>query len=371
MPDSQPPETTTNSSILPSAAATGALPLDELDHVDERRSQLNTSAHVIIASILSIAAFTYLGRIVQPVLVAIFLFFMIKPAADWLTRRGLRPWVAWLVLFALVVMLGIVLTQVVYSQAEEFTSKQEEYRQSLLKLGSSWTGWSVERLETISFAELFEVTTGQFIGYTFEFAATFLEFSLMVFFYLMFVILDARDVPGRIRRAFGAETADHLMHVGHSIVDGITDYMRVKTLVSLGMGATAGALMWAFGVPYWQLWAFLTFLFNYVTYIGSLLILVPPIVTAFAVPDVSAVSATVFSILLCLNRFVWIDYVEIHHSGRSLNINSILILMSLAYWGTFWGVLGLILAVPMLTCAKIVLSNFEGTKRLATLMTED
>ncbi len=341
------------------------------DHVAERRRQINSASLAIIATILSVGAVTYLGAVFQPVLVAVFVFFMMRPVANWLVRRGLREWVAWLTLFALVVLIGLSVTQLVYAQSQkvrEYEPILEDFYEKLAQL----SGYSVEEIKSVVVTEFLSISAGEVATHVFDFTFSFVELAILVFFYLMFVILDARDVPGRIRRAFPSDTADHLMHVGRSIIDGITEYVRVKTLVSAGMGISAGVLMWSFGVKYWQMWAFLTFLFNYVTYIGSLLILVPPIIVAIAFPSVGGITgACIFSALLCLNRFVWIDYVEIKHSGRSLNINSILILMSLAYWGSFWGVLGLILAVPMLTCVKIVLSNFESTKRLATLMTED
>lgn len=337
--------------------------------VEQRRRQMNNAAITLMAVLLGVGVFTYLGPIFKPLLVAVFLFFILKPIADWFGRRGLREWIAWMVLFGLTVVLGIVITQVIYSEAMEFQQNIPEYRESGLQFLSRVTGWSTVRLEQISFAEMFEFSTGEIISYSVKFAAGFLELFLMVFFYLMFVIMDARDVPGRIRRAFDGDTAEHLLHVGESIIDGFTSYMRVKTLVGLGMGATAGVIVWAFDLPHGWLWAFLTFLLNYITYIGSLLILVPPILISFAVLEPAG--AIVATILLCLNRVFWIDYVEIHHSGRQLNINSCLILLSLAYWGWFWGVVGLILAVPMLTCVKIVLSNFEATKRWAILMSED
>lgn len=350
------------------------------DCVHERRRRINNAAITIIAIILGLAAFTLLGPVLQPVLAAIFLFFILKPAADWFVRRGLREWVAWLTLFAGTVVLGILLTQMVYSEYVKFEENIYDdidtegrpvvgYRTKLLNLASNWTGYPKEEIEQASLTELFGTSTDEVVKYMTELTFGVVELFLMIFFYLMFVILDARDVPGRVRRAFEKETAEHLLHVGDSIIAGFTGYMRVKTQVGLGMGATAGLITWAFGLPHWPLWAFLTFLLNYVTYIGSLLILVPPIALAFA--EVSVPAAIVVAILLCLNRFVWIDYVEIHHTGRQLNINSVLILMSLAYWGWFWGILGLILAVPMLTCLKIVLSNFEPTKRWAVLMTED
>jgi predicted PurR-regulated permease PerM len=75
--------------------------------------------------------------------------------------------------------------------------------------------------------------------------------------------------------------------------------------------------------------------------------------------------------LILLNRFVWIDYIEVRMSGKHLNIDSILLFLWLAYWGWVWGVVGLILAFPMVTSLKIVLEHLESTRGWAVLMSEE
>lgn len=96
----------------------------------------------------------------------------------------------------------------------------------------------------------------------------------------------------------------------------------------------------------------------------------PPIAIGFLRYDNSG-TAALLAVLLFLNRFAWIDYVEIRLAGRRLSINAVLLLASLAHWGWFWGVKGLVLAVPMLTAAKIILANFETTRQWAILISED
>jgi predicted PurR-regulated permease PerM len=85
----------------------------------------------------------------------------------------------------------------------------------------------------------------------------------------------------------------------------------------------------------------------------------------------SPVAATVLALLVVLTRVVWIDYIEIRMAGQHLNIDSILLFLWLAYWGWMWGVVGLLLAFPMVTSLKIILENVEATKGWATLMSEE
>ena len=81
--------------------------------------------------------------------------------------------------------------------------------------------------------------------------------------------------------------------------------------------------------------------------------------------------AVIVGALLVLNRLVWIDLLELRLTGRQLNVDSSLLLVFLAYWGWTWGIVGLLLAVPMLTSLKIVLANISDTWPLARLMSEE
>jgi predicted PurR-regulated permease PerM len=147
-------------------------------------------------------------------------------------------------------------------------------------------------------------------------------------------------------------------------------YFKVKSTVNLGLAISSGLIMALFGVNYWLLWACLFFALNYISYVGSIVACVPPIlVAAFQLP--SHLAALVFASLLVANRFLWIDFLEIRFSGKRLNIDSVLMFLWLAYWGWVWGVVGLVLAFPMLNSLKIILASIESTTGWAVVMSED
>jgi predicted PurR-regulated permease PerM len=208
------------------------------------------------------------------------------------------------------------------------------------------------------------------IGYVFEHGVGVVEFTVMTFFYLLFMILGAQKTPARVQRAFPGERSERILRIADEISRSIEQFMRVKTIVSLGMGASAAILMYRFGLKQWLLWGFLFFALNYITYIGSIAACVPPILLAF-IDLPSLPKAIILSVLIIANRLFWIDYVEIRLSGKHLNLSSILLFVWLAYWGWVWGVLGLILAYPMLASFKLALEHFDETKKWAVLMGDD
>src|SRR5262249_4267642 len=261
-----------------------------------------------------------------------------------------------------------VLTLLAYGEVMALRAEWPTYQQRILAL----IGKGPEDASG-PLAELFTTWSKTLFQEVFERGIGTLELLTLTFFYLLFILLGAGHLPQRVRRSF-PNGGERILDVAGKIGTGMERFMQVKTQVSLGMGLSAAVIMYLFGLQGALLWGVLFFAFNYITYIGSIVACVPPIVLAFIdafLGDGNPVAATVLAILIVLNRFVWIDYIEIRMAGRHLNINPILLFLWLAYWGWMWGVVGLILAFPMLTSLKIILEHLESTKGWAVLMSEE
>jgi predicted PurR-regulated permease PerM len=322
-------------------------------------------AVVLMAIVLGVGVVTYLGPILKPFLVAVFLYFSTKAAAGFLTRRRVPALLAYLTLLVVGSAAVTAIALLAYGEVLAFQEEWPRYQRRILAiLGRAPT----EAGQPLS--ELFATGSHEVYHYLFERGLGLAELLTMTFFYLLFIILGAGHLPQRVRRAFPDGRGERIVAVAGKIGTGMERFMQVKTLVSLGMGASAAVIMYLFGLQGWLLWGVLFFALNYITYIGSMVACVPPIVLAYLDLD-GTVAATVLAALVVLNRFLWIDYIEIRMAGRHLNIDSILLFLWLAYWGWMWGVIGLILAFPMVTSVKIVLEHLEATKGWAVLMSEE
>jgi predicted PurR-regulated permease PerM len=322
-------------------------------------------AVLLMAIVVVVGAVTYLGPILKPFLVAVFLYFSTKGAALFLVRLRFPPLLAYLVLFAAGSAATVALVLLAYGEAMSFRAEWPRYHERILDLIGRAPGDTRRPL-----AEMFAASSSEIFKSLFERGLGVLDLLMMTFFYLLFIILGAGRLPQRVRRALPEGRAEHILAVAGKIGTSMERFMRVKTVVSVGLGLTAALLMFGFGLRGWLLWGIFFFAFNYITYIGSIVACVPPVVLAFLDLD-SPVAATVLSALVVLNRFVWIDYLELRLAGKHLNIDSILLFLWLAYWGWVWGVVGLILAFPMIASLKIVLEHLETTRYWAVLMSEE
>jgi len=218
--------------------------------------------------------------------------------------------------------------------------------------------------------DLFRISSNDVLNYVFSHGMDAAELIVMVFFYLIFLFLGTRKFEQRVERAFPGERAQRVLAVGHGISESMERFMMVKTVVGLGMAVTSAIIMWSFGLDHWLLWAFLFFASNYITYIGSIAACLPPCVMAFLDLD-STAFAVVLGILIILNRLFWIDFVELKMSGRQLNLDPTLLFLWLAYWGWSWGILGLILAYPMMAAVRIALLHIEEARGWSVMLSDE
>jgi predicted PurR-regulated permease PerM len=221
-----------------------------------------------------------------------------------------------------------------------------------------------------SLTDLFRITSQDVLKYVFSHSLDVAELIVVVFCYLVFLFLGSRKLQARLLRAFPGERSRRLIAIGDGITESMERFMVVKTVAGVGMAVSAAIIMYGFGLDHWMLWAFLFFALNYITYIGSAAACVPPLVMAHLDLD-SHMMALLLSALIVLNRIFWIDFFELRLSGKQLNLDPTLLFLWLSYWGWAWGILGLILAYPMLAALRIALEHIGGLSGWAVLLSDE
>lgn len=189
----------------------------------------------------------------------------------------------------------------------------------------------------------------------------------LILVYVLFLSLEYKTFDTKLKAMSRTEKRFQSSKATfEQIANDINAYMRIKTGVSLLTGLASYIALKSFGVPYAQFWAFLIFILNYIPTIGSIVAIA---ITLLAI-SVQFSSLTTFllltSILIAI-QFIVGNIMEPRWMGKNLNLSPLVILLSLAFWGSIWGVIGMFLCVPLMTMINIVLSKFESTKMLALL----
>lgn len=194
--------------------------------------------------------------------------------------------------------------------------------------------------------------------------ASLVTLATMIFLIMVFLLAEATVLPRKLERAFGWRM-DEGGRWAKARVE-IQRYLVIKTLVSLATGVLVGFWTWALGVDYPALWAVIAFVLNYIPSVGSIVAAVPPVLLSLidtGVTTALAVAAGFFVVNMSLGNFL-----EPHLLGRRLGMSTLVIILSLLFWGWLWGPLGMLLAVPMTMVVRIVFENTHDLRWVAQLI---
>ena len=332
-------------------------------------NRLRTLSHGAIFLTILILALIHLRPVLEPFIIAVFIFFLLAPGAHWLNDRGMPLFPAYALVVSGLATLLLLLGMWLYQDLSAFLEGTEQYAQKFDELMAKWEGETVLGF-TISFEGL-SISESQIdstVLSLFGEISSFVSLALTVFVFLVFIILEAETLPKRLAAAYPSDTEENLKVILSDIGEGVFRYVILKTAVSLGAGVVTAVILIAMGIPGWLLWSMLTFLLSYVPYIGSLVALIPPAILGFLLLEPT--SAIFLVVLLIAKEQIWGQFIENKLFGSSLDISPIVLLLVTAFWFWLWGIMGMILAVPMAVIAKIILGNIPETRPISILLSE-
>lgn len=190
----------------------------------------------------------------------------------------------------------------------------------------------------------------------------------LITIYVLFLLLEHQSFDKKLKAIFKSKTSyKKVSGIVGKISSDINTYLKVKTWVSLLTAVLSYFILLAFGIHYAQFWAILIFMLNYIPTLGSI---ISVIVTLLAVSiQVTTLPLFVFlAILLIAVHVVVGGIIEPKFLGEHLNLSPMVILISLGFWGSVWGIFGMFLCVPLMTILNIILEKFDSTRSFSVLL---
>lgn len=192
----------------------------------------------------------------------------------------------------------------------------------------------------------------------------------LVFIYILFLVLEQSTFDRKFERLFATpERAEAAFAMRAEINRSIMHYFSIKTAVSVATGALTSLVLIAIGLPYAALFGFIAFLLNYIPTIGSLIGVIFPSLLAIVYYD-SLGPFIAIATGLGLIQFAIGNLIEPRLMGSNLNLSGLVIMLSLAFWGAIWGVVGMVLCVPLTVMIVIVCARFDGARPIAVLLSQ-
>lgn len=337
------------------------------------------AAWLVVA--IAIGALLVLGSdILVPLAIAILLWNLINALATWYVRtaqfltpfhfllpRGLALALGALTV-ALLVWLGVQLVaDNVGRLAEDTPAVRDTLRQGLPllaeRLGVPLPAPVDELYAQIPFGNLLAQTAASLT----QVAGS----AGLILVYILFLLIEQRSFEHKLHRLLPDPVhAARARNVLHEIERRIETYLRIKTLMSVLTGGCSYAVLAFFGVDYAGFWALLIFLLNYIPNIGSILGVVFPTLLALVQFD-DLFRTLVMAGLLASLQVVIGNLLEPKLMGQRLNLSPLVIIVSLAFWGSVWGVAGLFLSVPLTMMIAIACAQVRTLRPVAIMLSVD
>lgn len=159
-----------------------------------------------------------------------------------------------------------------------------------------------------------------------------------------------------------------VVEVARSIQHNIARYLFTITLINLSVGLVDGFILWLIGIPDFVLWGAMIALFNYVPYLGALvsivIVFLISLMTFHGIGVIIAAPATMMLISILEGQFI-----TPHVVGRRLALSPVAVFVTLVVWGWLWGIVGAIIAVPMLAAFNIMCEEIKPLNPISDFLT--
>jgi AI-2 transport protein TqsA len=326
-------------------------------------SRVQTVCLVILTAIGVAGSVYYLRPVLIPFVLAVFISLSLSTIVEVLVQRLRVPRsLSLLATLALGGLAFLLIGGVISASVTQLRNNSGIYLRQLAQLIEQVRGllpseaaehldkWNIETLAAIPRSVI-----GTMLGATSSAILDILSQSLIVLVFVAFLMIGGDwSKPGA------------------GIWGEIQARVRHYLVVTAALSALTGGLVWAslalLGVPLAMAFGFFSFLLNFIPSIGSVIAVILPLPVVLMTPDISSTSAVLAIAIPCLIQFGIGNGLAPKVLGDALDLHPVVILLALIFWGTLWGVIGMLLATPITASLKILLSKLDSTHAVAEIM---
>ncbi len=337
----------------------------------ENQLHTDTSTRFLVAAaslIIVIAGLRAAAPLILPFLIAVFLAVISVPFLNWLLVKKVPKPLA--VLSTILAAVGViaVLALVVGRSVNEFTAAAPRYQARLQELFESVIDFANRRgLPTTEWATLDLIPSEVFtyVGGALSAVTSFASNTFLVLLTVIFILFEVTGFNAKLRVAFGKETNfDQLSRM----TEQVQHYLVIKTAISAATGLLVGIWVAALGLDFALLWGLVAFLFNFIPNLGSIIAAVPVVLLALVQPGLGPGSAVVIAAGYIVINLIFGTFLEPTLMGRRLGLSTMVVFISLVFWGWVWGPIGMLFSVPLTMVIKIALENTKEFRWVAIML---
>lgn len=329
------------------------------------KNVIGSSIVKVAAAVIIIAGLMAAKEIVVPIMLAIFITILIAPLLKILQKKGLNSSFAFigvvLIFIVIMTLFGLLVSSSLHDFSLNLPVYEAKLRSALLAtmnyFHSQGLEFSDEMISTL-------IDPGKIARFASEIIKGFgsaLTSAFMILLLVIFMLLEASVLPEKLK-AIHLDALSHATDVLHSV----KQYMLLKSIFSLITALLVYISLLFIGLDYALLWAVLAFLLNFVPNIGSIIAAVPAVLLAFI--QLGIVGAVEVTVLFLVVNILIGSILEPKFMGQGLGLSTLVVFVSLIFWGWVFGPVGMLLSVPLSIALKLALHTNPRTKWISLLM---
>jgi predicted PurR-regulated permease PerM len=322
----------------------------------------------IACSVVIIAGMRAAQSIIVPFLLSAFIAVICAAPLLWLKRKGISTGIAVIMVLFAILLIGLTVVVLIGTSVQDFSNSLPVYQARLQGEISQIFSWLRGKGITINEKGLLKLinpgTAMEVFAGTLDSFRKVLTNTFMIILTIIFMLLEVSGFPDKLRAALGdkASPSEGLDKIAVSI----KRYITIKTLTSLATGIFVAVCLAIIGVDYPALWGLVAFLLNYVPNIGSIIAAVPAVILSLIQFGLGRTLFVIGTYLL-INTLIG-SIIEPRVMGRRVGLSTLVVFLSLVFWGWVLGPIGMLLSVPLTMIVKISLEQSEDTRWIAVLL---
>lgn len=320
----------------------------------------NISPIILIAStFIIIAGLKAIDNMLAPLLLAAFIALLCNPLVDKLESLRVPRSLA-SILTVMLIFYGFFITgDLVATSSKAFVLDMQNIAEKFAIKASEITGanelFIKEQIEALNIGAI--LSSGLTVLTTIKNS---ISFTFIVALTIFLALCEGKLWKVKISKFIGNDK------ISGTVSKDIQTYITVKTASSIATGVIIASSLFLFtDHKYWMLWGVLATALNFIPNIGSFLAAVPPLIVALTMGAVPAL--TTFVIFVCSNVIIG-SYIEPKVIGDKLGLSTLVVFLSMLFFGWMLGIVGTILSVPIIVCIKIFLDEVHPDNKLSALL---
>tara|TARA_B110000305_G_scaffold101552_2_gene114263 strand:- start:13185 stop:14207 length:1023 start_codon:yes stop_codon:yes gene_type:complete len=336
---------------------------------------MKSTAYFFISMTAIVITLIYGKNLLIPFVFALLLWFIVRKIRQGLDKvkfiaEYFPLWIKSLIPSLLLITILAFISKILMTNINELAKSHLLYEGNIEHMIAQFN----ERFQ-INLVDYLKSQTGTFdfgmvLKQIFKSLSDLLSNTFIIIIYALFIFLEEANFQQKLKSVFKNKAQfEKINDVLEKIEKSVTSYIGLKTLVSFitGLGSYIALLFIGIDAPVF--WAFLIFLLNYIPTIGSLIgTLFPAFFCLLQFGDLSSF-LMVLGVVGTLQVIVG-NLLEPKLMGNTLNISSFVAIFALSFWGTLWGITGMLLSVPITVIMVIIFSHFSSTRPVAIMLSE-